>query len=46
MPDNRFPDLMSELDPREHARKTKNVAAGYALSNVMKAEPFVDSTNS
>lgn len=35
---------MSERDPKEHVRKEKNVAAGYALSNIIKSEPFVDAT--
>lgn len=33
---------MSECDPKEHIRKGKNVAAGYALSNIIKSEPQVD----
>src|SRR4051812_48980644 len=35
---------MSELDPKEHVRKNKNIAAGYALSNLLKAEPYIDAT--
>lgn len=33
---------MSELDPQRHIRKSRNVASGYALSNIIKSEPFVD----
>lgn len=33
---------MSELDPTEHVRKNKNIASGYGLSHIMKAEPYVD----
>lgn len=35
---------MSEMDPKEHVRKEKNVAAGYSLSNIIKSEPYVDAT--
>lgn len=35
---------MSELDPKEHMRKTKNVASGFTLSNIVKAEAFIDAT--
>ncbi len=35
---------MSELDPKEHIRKNKNISSGYALSHIMKAEPYVDTT--
>ena len=33
---------MSELDPKRHIEKNRNVASGYALSNIIKSEPFVD----
>lgn len=33
---------MSETDPKEHVRRTKNLAAGFALSHVIKSEPYVD----
>jgi hypothetical protein len=33
---------MSEVDSNRHITKTKNVAPGYAFSNVIKAEPYVD----
>ena len=35
---------MSELDSTEHVRKQRNIAAGYALSNIIKSEPYVDAT--
>ena len=33
---------MSELDPREHIRKQRNIASGYALSNIIRHEPYFD----
>ena len=33
---------MSELDPRRHIQKSRNVAAGYALSNIARSEPQID----
>jgi len=42
LPDHNYGNQMSELDPKEHVRKNKNIASGYALFNIMKAEPFVD----
>lgn len=33
---------MSELDPSRHIEKSRNVAAGYALSNIIKSERYVD----
>ncbi|KAJ9640971.1 hypothetical protein H2199_005639 [Coniosporium tulheliwenetii] len=33
---------MSEVDPKRHIAKTKNIASGYAFSNVITAEPYVD----
>lgn len=33
---------MSETDAKRHIAKAKNVAPGYAFSNVIKSEPFVD----
>lgn len=33
---------MAELDPQSHIRKQRNLAAGYALSNIIKSEPQVD----
>jgi len=43
LPDHNYTNQMSELDPKEHVRKNKNIASGYALSNMVKAEPYVDS---
>lgn len=42
MPDYTYVNQMSECDPKEHIRKGRNVAAGYALSNIIKSEPEVD----
>ncbi|KAK8034834.1 hypothetical protein PG993_009829 [Apiospora rasikravindrae] len=42
LPDYNFVNQMSECDPREHIRKSRNVNAGYALSNVIRSEPQVD----
>ncbi|KAF9890363.1 hypothetical protein FE257_006030 [Aspergillus nanangensis] len=42
IPDYRFVSQMSETDPQRHIEKGKNVAAGYALSNIIKSEPYVD----
>ncbi|KAJ5246018.1 hypothetical protein N7468_001001 [Penicillium chermesinum] len=33
---------MSELDPQEHIRKQRNIASGYALSNIIQHEPYFD----
>ena len=33
---------MAELNPRRHIEKYRNIAAGFALSNIMKFEPHVD----
>lgn len=32
---------MSETDPKRHAQRSKNLAAGFALSHVIKSEPYV-----
>ncbi|KAL2817512.1 cytochrome P450 [Aspergillus cavernicola] len=42
IPDYRFVSQMSETDPQRHIDKGKNVAAGYALSNIIKSETYVD----
>jgi hypothetical protein len=42
LPDRRYVNQMGELDPKEHIRKQRNVAAGYALSNVIQSEPYID----
>lgn len=33
---------MTERDPKRHQLKQRNIAAGYALSNIKKSEPQVD----
>lgn len=33
---------MSETDPKRHIEKGRNVAAGFALSNIIRSEPQVD----
>ncbi|KAL4898698.1 cytochrome P450 [Aspergillus ambiguus] len=42
IPDYRFVSQMSETDPQKHIEKGKNIAAGYALSNIIKSESYVD----
>ncbi|KAF2118079.1 cytochrome P450 [Lophiotrema nucula] len=42
LPDQRFQTPMSTLDPRTHAQRSKNLAAGFAMSHVIKSEPYVD----
>ncbi|RAK96825.1 cytochrome P450 [Aspergillus ibericus CBS 121593] len=42
LPDYHYVNQMSELDPQRHIRKSRNVASGYALSNIIKSEPYVD----
>ena len=42
LPDSRYVNQMSEVDAKRHITKTKNIAPGYAFSNVIKAEPYVD----
>ncbi|KAL4861764.1 hypothetical protein BDV12DRAFT_203700 [Aspergillus spectabilis] len=42
IPDYRFVSQMSETDPQRHIEKGKHVAAGYALSNIIKSESYVD----
>ncbi|KAL4965467.1 cytochrome P450 [Aspergillus stella-maris] len=42
LPDYRYVSQMSEIDPERHITKGKNVAAGYALSNIIKSESYVD----
>ncbi|RDW63194.1 cytochrome P450 [Aspergillus mulundensis] len=42
IPDHRFVSQMSETDPGRHVAKGKNVAGGYALSNIIKSEKYVD----
>ncbi|RDL36418.1 Uncharacterized protein BP5553_05770 [Venustampulla echinocandica] len=42
MPDSRYENTMSETSYKEMNRRTRNVAAGYSLSNVIKGEPYID----
>ncbi|TVY84274.1 Cytochrome P450 monooxygenase [Lachnellula suecica] len=42
LPDSRYVNLMSEVDAKRHIAKTKNVTPGYAFSNVIKAEGYID----
>lgn len=42
LPDYHYVNQMSELDPKRHIEKNRNVASGYALSNIIKSEPFVN----
>ncbi|KAJ6118888.1 hypothetical protein N7471_013508 [Penicillium samsonianum] len=42
LPDYRYVNQMSELDPQQHIRKQRNIASGYALSNIIKHEPHFD----
>ncbi|KAL4875796.1 cytochrome P450 [Aspergillus karnatakaensis] len=42
LPDYHYVNQMSELDPRRHIEKNRNVASGYALSHIIKSESYVD----
>ncbi|OQE44528.1 hypothetical protein PENCOP_c002G03466 [Penicillium coprophilum] len=42
LPDYHYVNQMSELNPRRHIEKSRNIAAGFALSNIIKSEPHVD----
>lgn len=33
---------MSELDPARHIQKSRSLSAGFSLSNISKAEPYID----
>lgn len=43
LPDYHYVNQMSELDPNRHIAKSRNISAGFALSNIIKSEPHVDS---
>lgn len=43
MPDKRYVNQMAEMNSQAHIHKTKNLAAGYSLTNVIKVEPYIDS---
>lgn len=42
LPDYRYVNQMSELNPRRHIEKSRNIASSFALSNIIKSEPHVD----
>jgi cytochrome P450 len=42
LPDRRFQTPMSEVDPKRRVERAKNVAAGYALSSIIKSEPHIN----
>jgi cytochrome P450 len=42
LPDHRYVNQMSELDPKRHIAKAKNITSGYAFSNVIKSERYID----
>lgn len=42
LPDARYQTPMSATDPKEQVRRSKNLAAGFALSHVIKSEAHID----
>ncbi|KAF9893433.1 hypothetical protein FE257_010745 [Aspergillus nanangensis] len=42
LPDYHYINQMSELDPTRHIQKTRNLSAGFSLSNIAKTEPYID----
>ncbi|KAJ8109646.1 hypothetical protein OPT61_g7309 [Boeremia exigua] len=42
LPDTRYQTPMSATDPKEQVRRTKNLAAGFTLSHVIKSEVYID----
>ncbi|KAJ5449457.1 uncharacterized protein N7458_005906 [Penicillium daleae] len=42
LPDYRYVNQMSELDPLRHIQKTRSLSAGFSLSNISKTEPYID----
>ena len=44
LPDHHHQTPMSEVNPKRRVERAKNVASGYALSNIIKSEPYIDST--
>ncbi|KAL2794547.1 cytochrome P450 [Aspergillus keveii] len=42
LPDYHYINQMSELDPVRHIQKTRNLSAGFSLSNIAKTEPYID----
>lgn len=43
LPDYTYVNQMAERDPKRHIQRQKNLAAGYALSSIIKSEAQVDS---
>lgn len=43
LPDPQHVNQMSELDPKRHIAKNKNVMAGYSLSSLLRSESHIDS---
>ncbi|KAJ6005490.1 hypothetical protein N7451_003434 [Penicillium sp. IBT 35674x] len=43
LPDYHYVNQMSELDPTRHIQKTRNLSAGFSLTNITKMEPYIDS---
>ncbi|KAF7715240.1 Uncharacterized protein PECH_008736 [Penicillium ucsense] len=42
LPDYRYVNQMSELDPTRHIHKKRSLAAGFSITNIAKAEPYID----
>ncbi|KAJ6139219.1 hypothetical protein N7471_005705, partial [Penicillium samsonianum] len=42
LPDYHYVNQMSELNPKRHIEMSRNIAAGFALSNIIKSESHVD----
>ncbi|KAL4884314.1 cytochrome P450 [Aspergillus karnatakaensis] len=43
LPDYHYVNQMSELDPTRHIHKTRNLSAGFSLTNIQKTESYIDS---
>ncbi|KAK6839281.1 cytochrome P450 [Apiospora arundinis] len=44
LPDYRFQSAMSTTDPKQKLDRSKRLAPGYAMSNVIKSEPAINET--
>ncbi|ORY63884.1 cytochrome P450 [Pseudomassariella vexata] len=42
LPDWRFQNPMSTLDPKEKVERSKWLSSGYSLSNILKSEEYID----
>jgi len=42
LPDHRFQTPMSEVDPKRQVARAKNIASAYTLTNLLKAEKYMD----